>query len=362
MTTMLQESPHAFDPAVAESFAEGIAGTLNNAAVAVMLSVGHRTGLLDVLARLPAATSHEIATASALSERYVREWLAVMVMGRVVTYDPESHRYALPPEHAACLTRDGSLGNFAVYGQFISNMGLFEDRLLACFETGEGTVYDEYHRFHEVMAEDSDQSVTAGLFDSILPLVEGIERRLEAGIDVLDAGCGRASALRTLAARYPASRFVGYDLCDDAVAYAEAAARRDGLTNTRFEQRDLTGYDEPNAFDFVTSFDAIHDQRDPQGLLRGLRGALRADGVYLLQDIGGSARLENNFDFPLSAFLYAISLFHCTPVSIGQGGEGLGTMWGWETAEAMLQEAGFKNIQRHSLTHDPMNVWFVARA
>jgi SAM-dependent methyltransferase len=358
----LSETPnHAFDPAVAETFAEGVASAINTGAVAVMLSVGHRTGLFDVLARMPAATSQEIAARAALNERYVREWLAVMVMGRVVVYEPESSRYTLPAEHAACLTRGGDLGNFAVYGQFISNMGLFEDRLLDCFETGEGTVYDEYHRFHEVMAEDSDQSVTAGLFDSILPLAEGIERRLEAGIDVLDAGCGRASALRTLAARYPASRFVGYDLCDDAIAYAQATARREGLANTRFEQRDLTGFDEPNSFDFVTSFDAIHDQKDPQGLLRGLRGALRDGGIYLLQDIGGSAQLEQNFDFPLSAFLYAISLFHCTPVSIGQGGEGLGTMWGWETAEAMLQEAGFKDVRRHCLAHDPMNVWFVAR-
>jgi hypothetical protein len=36
-------------------------------------------------------------------------------------------------------------------------------------------------------------------------------------------------------------------------------------------------------------------------------------------------------------------------------------MWGWETAEAMLREAGFAAVARHSLAHDPMSVWFVAR-
>ena len=63
----------------------------------------------------------------------------------------------------------------------------------------------------------------------------------------------------------------------------------------------------------------------------------------------------------MAPLLYAISCAHCTPVSIGQGGAGLGTMWGWETALKMLQDAGFASVERHVLPHDPMNVWFVAR-
>ena len=71
----------------------------------------------------------------------------------------------------------------------------------------------------------------------------------------------------------------------------------------------------------------------------------------------GATGFAHNF----AAFLYTASCTHCTPVSLGQGGEGLGTMWGWETAEAMLREAGFETVQRHVLEHDPMNVWFVSR-
>ena len=80
-----------------------------------------------------------------------------------------------------------------------------------------------------------------------------------------------------------------------------------------------------------------------------------------MQDIAGSAHLEKNLEFPMAAFLYAVSCSHCMPVSLGQGGKGLGTMWGWETAEAMLRSAGFAAPERHNLPHDPMNVWFVAR-
>ncbi len=346
----------------AERFAETVAGIIDNGAVAVAVSLGHRTGLFDTMAGMAPAGSVEIAAAADLSERYVREWLAVMVTGGIVLYDPETARYHLPAGHAACLTRGGARGNLAVYAQHVALMGEVQDRTIACFETGEGTEYGDYPCFHQIMAEDSGQTVAEALFDHILPLVGGIEARLADGIEVLDAGCGRGLALLEMAKRYPESRFTGYDLCGDAIDWARAAARRFGLGNVTFEARDLTGYAEPGRFDFVTSFDAIHDQKDPAGLIRGLRASLKPGGIYLVQDIGGSARLENNLDFPMASLLYAISLTHCTPVSIGQGGEGLGTMWGWETAEAMLREAGFVEVGRHVLPHDPMNVWFVARA
>jgi len=350
------------DETLAPAFSEKAAGILDAGAVAVMMSTGHRAGLFDAMAKLPPSTSAEIAREANLAERYVREWLAVMVSAGVVAYDPERRAYHLPVEHAASLTRNAPLGNLAVYAQVVALMGAVEDRVLRCFETGEGLRYEDYPGFHRIMAEDSAQTVTARLFDAILPLADGLEARLAAGIDVLDAGCGRGAALIAMAGRFPASRFTGYDLCADAVAYAQHAARAAGLANVRFEARDLTGYEEAARFDLITSFDAVHDQKDPADLLRRLRRALRPGGTYLMQDIGGSARLERNLDFPMAAFLYAISCVHCTPVSLAQGGAGLGTMWGWETAEALLGEAGFADVARHVLAHDPMNVWFVARA
>ena len=346
--------------AEAERFAERIGDIINSGAIATMLSVGHRAGLFEALEAEPPSTSAAIAASAGLNERYVREWLAVMVMGRIVDYDPSGGLYALPEAHAACLVPGGAMGNLAVYAQHVSLLGKVEDQVLRCLRTGEGTRYADYPCFHQIMAEDSDQSVADGLFGAILPLVPGIEARLEQGIDVMDAGCGRGHALIALAQRYPESRFTGYDLGADAIAYARSVARDEGLSNLHFEQRDLTGYAEPGAFDFITSFDAVHDQKDPQGLVSGLHASLRPGGVYLMQDIGGSARLERNFDFPMAALLYAISCAHCTPVSIGQGGAGLGTMWGRETAEAMLREAGFESVATHVLPHDPMNVWFVS--
>ncbi len=350
----------SFDTQRAESFAEHIGGLLDAGATAVMLSIGHRTGLLDLMARLPPSTSQQIAEAAELAERYVREWLAVMTTGRIVEYDPARRTYRLPVEHAASLTRGGPLGNLAVYAQHIALMGQVQDHTLACFETGQGLRYEDFPDFHRLMAEDSGQTVVSQLFETLLPLADGLTERLAAGIRVLDAGCARGQALLAMARRYPSSRFIGYDLGSDAIEHAAHSAQAEGLANVHFAVRDLAGLDEVGCYDLITSFDAVHDQQDPQDLLRRLHRALRPGGIYLMQDIGGSAHLEKNLDFPMASLLYAISCIHCTPVSIGQGGEGLGTMWGWETAHAMLEEAGFTEIARHVLPHDPMNVWFVS--
>jgi SAM-dependent methyltransferase len=349
------------DPAAAETFAEQVSTIINHGAIAVMISIGHRLGLFETLAGRVPSTSAEIAAEAGLAERYVREWLAVMVTGGILRYDAATSRYRLPAEHASCLVKGAPLGNIAVFAQHVALLGQMQDKALTLFETGEGTRYGDYPCFHQIMAEDSEMSVAAALTDHILPLVPGFDDRLGAGIDVLDAGCGRGLALIELARAFPRSRFVGMDLCEDAIGYARLAARNAGLTNVTFEARDLTGYCEPGRFDLITSFDAVHDQKDPAALVRGLKGSLKPGGVYLMQDIGGSARLENNLDFPMASLLYAVSCLHCTPVSLGQGGLGLGTMWGWETAEETLRDAGFASVERHVLPHDPLNVWFVSR-
>lgn len=359
--THMDRALSAFDTQAAEAFQTRIMDTINGGAVTTMLSIGHKTGLLRVLSEMPASTSSQIAEAADLAERYVREWLAVMVTGRIVSYEPITARYKLPAEHAACLVPGAPLGNTAVYAQLPALIGRVEDRLLDCFRSGAGTTYADYPCFHGFMAEDTAQTVVAGLFDAVLPLAPELPARLEAGIDVMDAGCGSGGALVAMAMRYPRSRFTGYDLCGDAIASGIAAAQDAGAANVDFQVRDLTGYDDKNSFDLITSFDAIHDQKSPQALVRGIHGALRDGGIYLVQDIGGSAKLENNMDFPMAAMLYAVSCAHCTPISLGQGGDGLGTMCGWETAEQMLKSAGFRQVERSVLPHDPMNVWFVAR-
>lgn len=349
------------DPRRAESFAEKMLEVLNGGALALAMSVGHRTGLFDAMRGLPPSTSEAIARAAGLHERYVREWLAAMASGGVVDYSPDDGTYELPPDHAAVLTRRASPDNLAVTAQFIPLLARVEDHLLECFRRGGGLGYEHFPRFHDVMAEESSQTVVSALFDGILPLVPGLADRLEEGIDVLDVGCGKGRAMVALASAFPNSSFRGYDLAREPVEAGRRTVAELGLRNLGFQVKDAARLREREAYDLITAFDAIHDQAEPDGVLENVRRALRPGGVFLMQDVATSSRLENNLDHPIGPFLYTLSMAHCTAVSLARDGAGLGTCWGFETAEEMLERAGFARIEVHRLPHDFMNFFCVAR-
>lgn len=348
----------------AQGFGDRLVDVLNSGALCLMVSLGHRSGLFDTMASLPPSTRSEIAHAAGLTERYVQEWLGAMVAGHIVELDAVSDRYRLPPEHAAMLTRTAGADNFAMFAQYIGLLGAVEDDVLHCFHHGGGVPYERFPRFHEVMAEESGQSVLPALESHIVPLVPGLHERLTNGIDVLDVGCGRGRAMTILAKAYPRSRFVGYDLSPGATDHANRAAAAQGLENVRFEARDLTDFDrsaEPERFDFVTTFDAVHDQAKPLNVLRGIRRTLRPGGVYLMQDIRAATHHAGNVDHPLGPLLYTISTMHCMTVSLAQGGDGLGAMWGEEATYRYLADAGFTNIETNTFDHDIQNNWYVIR-
>jgi ubiquinone/menaquinone biosynthesis C-methylase UbiE len=329
-----------------------------------MASIGHRTGLFDALRDQPPSTSTEIAERAGLNERYVREWLGAMVTSGVVVVDEQSTHYHLPPEHAACLTRVAGADNMAVFTQYISLLGSVEDDIVECFTRGGGVPYERYPRFHGVMAEDSGLSVMSSLESHILPLVPGLAERFASGIRMLDVGCGSGKILNRLAEMFPKSRFVGMDLSAQATNNARTDAAAKGLQNVDLVTRDLSDFDvtaDPDAFDFVTTFDAIHDQSRPLNVLKGIHRSLKADGVYLMQEIKGSSHVHKNIAHPIGTFLYAVSCMHCMTVSLAQGGEGLGAMWGEEKTRDYLMRAGFQSIEKHELAHDIQNNWYVVR-
>src|SRR5699024_8789233 len=149
----------------------------------------------------------------------------------------------------------------AFFGEHIALLGQVRDHVLECFSSGGGTRYEDYPCFHQLMAEDSGQTVVVQLFDIILPLVADLSERLGRGVGLLAAACGRGLALLAMARRYPGSSFAGYDLCRDAIEFGQQMATTEGLENIRFEQCDLSDYDEEERYDFITSFDAVQDQK-----------------------------------------------------------------------------------------------------
>ena len=347
------------DPATVDAFGGRLLSIINDAGLALMISLGHRTGLFDTMATMPPADSATIAGIAKLNERYVREWLGAMTVGRIVTHDPVAGTYHLPPEHVALLTRAASPNNMAAFMQYPAVLGQVEDQIVRCFREGGGVPYSEFKRFHEVMAEDSGQTTVAALFDHVLPLVPGLVDQLERGIDVLDLGCGRGIALAALARRFPRSRFLGLDFSVETITWARSQVEQDCLQNLRYEVRDAATIDYENAFDFIATFDAVHDQAWPDRVLANIARALRPDGVYLMQDIHATSSHHGDMDHPAGPLLYTISTMHCMTVSLAAGGMGLGTMWGRTTAQRMLAEAGFSKIRIKRLAHDFQNDYYI---
>jgi len=342
-----------------EAFADKLLGVLNCGGLSLMISIGHRTGLFDTLSEMPPSTSRQIADKAGLNERYVREWLGAMLTGGIIECDSQGLLFSLPAEHAAWMTRRAAPDNIAVFAQYIPLLGTVEDEIIDCFRKGGGVPYSAYKRFHQVMAEDSGQTVVAALIDQILPLVPGLVESLDGGIDVLDVGCGSGRAVNLMAKNFPASRFTGYDLSTEAIRMAETEAKSLGLTNAVFEQEDLTTFDIQEQYDLITAFDAIHDQARPDKVLAAVAKALKPDGIFLMQDIAASSKMHENRDHPVGPLLYTISCMHCMSVSLAQNGAGLGAMWGRQQAREMLKTAGFGNVKIKKLPHDFQNNYFI---
>lgn len=334
---------------------------LNDASLALMISVGHRVGLFDAMAELPPSTAEEIAEAADLDLRYVTEWLRAMTVGELVRYDADSERFSLPPEVADRLSRRAGPENAATRLQFIPILAGVEDQIVECFHTGEGVPYEAYSRFHEAQHEGAAAEMDAYLVDRYLPLVPGLVEELERSIDILDLGCGAGRAANVMAEAFPESRVAGYDIAEEALAIAREEARERDLDNVRFAVRDAARLDEEERWDLVTAFDVIHDQAAPSAVVKNVHRALRPGGVFFMVEKRGSSHLENNVDHPIGPYLYAVSCMHCMSVSLAGGGPGLGTLWGREQARELLRESGFDEISVKGLPDDETTDFWVAR-
>jgi SAM-dependent methyltransferase len=297
-----------------------------------MISIGHQTHLFDIMSRLSSpSTSPEIAKAANLNECYVREWLGAMVTGKIVEYNPATSKYRLPPENAAFLTKDAGIDNMAVFMRYISLLGDVEQKVIECFRKGGGVPYSAFPRFQQLQAEDTARVFDARLIDQIVPLVDGLGDRLKAGINVLDVGCGQGHAINLMARTFPNSRFAGYDISKEGIETAREEVKQMGLTNVKFEVRDVASINEHEKYDLITAFDVIHDQAQPAKVLNEIYHALRNKqeeeggaraGIFLMQDMAASSKLEGNIENPLGPTLYSISTMHCMTVSLVYNGEG----------------------------------------
>jgi 2-polyprenyl-3-methyl-5-hydroxy-6-metoxy-1,4-benzoquinol methylase len=360
------------DTEKSESFQDKMVAILNNGALNLAMGIGYRAGLFDVLdAQKRPRSAAAIGRLADRDTRYVREWLGVMVCGGIVELvkgDDGTERFFLPRDHGDVLARRAGSDNLGVYTQEIPLLtacameGVYQGML-----SGSGIPYADYPEFHDFMGQLGDAKHQQVLVDVFLPSVdEGrVVAALRRGIAVCDLGCAQGVATILMAEAFPASRFIGIDISREALETARDSARQKGLTNIVFEARDAAALRHPGdlsgQFDYVTAFDAIHDQTQPMHALAGIYEMLKDDGAFSMIDIAAESDIDGNRSHPMGAFLYTVSLMHCMPVGLVDGGAGLGMMWGRQLAEKMLKQAGFADVSVTAIPNDPFNLHFFCR-
>jgi SAM-dependent methyltransferase len=323
-----------------------------------LINIGYRTGLFEAAALGP-ATIEGLSARAGLHERYVREWLGAMTTSGIIDHDEASGEFALPPERAALLTGHRAANGAPVSGMIV-HMSKHVPALAHCFRHGGGVGYDAFRpEFTTCMDDVWRRIFDDQLIEGFLSRVEDLDARLQAGIDVLDIGCGTGHAVNVMARTYSASRFVGFDIAEDAIQAARQEAAEMGLRNAEFAVQDVTRLP-GSSFDLITAFDAVHDQREPAAVLRSAYDALRPDGLFMMIEYKFESDIADNVGNPFAPLYYAFSTMHCTPVSLALGGPGLGAVWGDRTAKTMLSEAGYSRIERLDSPR-PQNCIYVCR-
>jgi SAM-dependent methyltransferase len=351
----LQVNPEKLEQFVFRAVDE--VGATLNAALVVM---GDKLGLYTALAGAGGLTPVELARRTAVSERYVREWLNAQAAGGYVEYDPIGGTYTLPPEQAVALTDDQSPAYLPGFFQIALGSVLDSPRITEAARNGDGVGWHEHnHDVFDGCERFFRPGYNANLIPSWLPALDGVVEKLEAGAKVADVGCGHGSSTIMMAQAFPNSTFVGTDYHKASIETARQRAKDAGVADrVRFETADAAAHP-GGGYDLVTMFDCLHDMGDPVGAARQVRRAVAPDGTWLIVEPMAGDRVEDNLN-PVGRAYYGFSTFLCTPASLSQDvGLALGAQAGEARIGDVVAAGGFARFRRAAET--PFNLVFEAR-
>lgn len=344
-----------------------IVRVINDAWLAMVLSLGERLGLTEALAELESTDAAALAATTGTGRRYVEDWLWSLVAGEIAAVERDAagvDRFSLRPGYAESMTARGGAGNWGRIAEQLVAMSSLEDDLVDAVRHGGGLPASAYEgRIVEVLAVESGPILEASLLDEVVPLLD-LHDTLDRGARVLDAGCGSGEALAILAERYPRSSFVGLDQSHDAVSTAQDRADRRGLANVAVEVADL---EEPwpaiadGPFDLVLAVNVVHDLAEPARFFDRAKGVLRPGGTLALLELAFSADMHENVAHPHAIGVLAFGLYHCLPLAQRRPGIAPGGMWGSATYAQALRDAGFDGVRVERAPSDPTNDLILAR-
>jgi len=327
-------------------FMQKVVGDVGTAMAAALVLAGDQAGLFKAMAGAGALRAADLAARSGIHPRYAEEWLAAMACAGYVEYDGTADSFMLPEEHAVFFTDPAS--EYYLGGLFTGLPGLMAmaPQLGRAFASGGGINFADFGEQLPLALEGMNRSVYENrLVRSWLPTMPTVVQRLQQGGRAIDVGCGTGIVPLTLARAFPQATIEGLDLDTRSIEIARGYAQAAGLAErVRFTQGSVGTLGSDGKYDFISTFDVIHDLPDPAGALRDIRKALADGGTYLMVEPRVDDKLENNQGNPFGRMLYAISCLHCVPQSLAQGGPGLGACWGPTRARELAMAAGFASF------------------
>lgn len=348
MATTSMELPSA--EALGERlFAAGLA-----TAEVATVHLGAKLGLYEELVRAPGLTAPELAAATGLNARYVREWLEQQAVGAIIAVDDpgapaEERRYRLPAGYAEVLTDRDSLACLAPYLRLMAACGNAVEPVADAFRRGGGVPYADYGPdVREGIGEMNRAMFINELATDWMPGVPDVHARLLKATApvIVDVACGTGWSTISLARAYPHATLVGVDLDDDSIVLARRNAQTAGLSDRiRFEVRDAADVTIDGEVALVTVFEAIHDMAHPVAALSAIRRLAGPSGDVIVVD----ERVADEFTAPgdeIERLMYCFSVLHCLPVGMTEpDSAGTGTVMRTTTFRDYAVEAGFGDVE-----------------
>lgn len=330
------------------------------AAIGPLIIIGDQLGLYRTMEERGSSTSQQLAEASGVNERYLREWLSAHAASGYVNYDESNRTFTLSPEQALVFSSPDS--PVLMTGAYYAISSMYHDVpvMQKAFKSGDGVSWGDHHSCLFCGTEKFFRPAYASsLVQTWLPSLDGVVEKLERGGKVADVGCGHAASTLIMAKAFPNSEFIGFDFHQGSIDHAKEEARKSGLDNISFKVATAQDFD-GDGYDLVTFFDCLHDMGDPVGACKHVKEVLKPDGTCMIVEPFAHDTLKENIN-PVGRAYYSFSTLLCTPSSMSQEvGLALGAQAGEKRLREVAQEAGFNNFRRAAET--PFNLILEATA
>ena len=157
----------------------------------------------------------------------------------------------------------------------------------ARFRSGERVPFDRHGERFVQEVGDALNTLPRIFVDVVLPRLGPLAERLEAGVRLLEVGCGSGHAIVELAGRFPRIDVVGVDPEPISISLAQARIEEAGLAD-RCRARTLgaEGLQDVEAFDVATAFLVVHEitPEAKDEAFRAVARSLRPGGTFVIFD------------------------------------------------------------------------------